>query len=352
MKSEMMYQRRHRIGKILSVLLICVWMVYTYSVQTVSASAWNLDEVCRVFELAIERNEKQVSFATSSDYTFEQLTGQLSQAAENQGMLYTGKCTYQKQVLGSQAEYTFYLSDDSLLKVKRLKNTAAAYKAALKALKNSDYTTRFYSASSYYSIFYLMLQQHPEYNYNTLVWKNSNGTYGYRRSKELTKSEQNARMRAADKKAERFVKNRIKNNMTSLQKLQAIHDYLIRLCEYDYENQEAKGYEDSFTAYGALVRKKAVCQGYTAAFNLLAQKAGFSSIAVCGQANGGSHTWNYIKVGSGSRYVDCTWDKTLQQGGAVCYDYFNVGSDVMRRSHIWDEKKFSAKYLKYCKYIK
>lgn len=317
----------------------------------VTAAVLDLAQVCREFERAIENGQMQIAFTTSADYTINQLQQQLSQAAQNEDMLYTGDCTYQKQVIGEQASYTFFLTKDSLLKVKRIKSTAAACKAALQALQNSDYTTRFYSDTSYYSIFYLMLQQHPEYNYNTYVWKKSNGTYGYRRSSELTKSEQDAKMRQADQKAAAFVKNKLSKSMTTVQKLKAIHDYIIRQCQYDYKQKDTDGYEDSFTAYGALVLKKAVCQGYTAAFNLVASKAGFYSIAVCGLANRSSHTWNYVRIGSRSRYIDCTWDKTLQQGDSICYDYFNVGKAVMQRSHAWDTKKFSSKYLAYCKYL-
>ena len=151
-------------------------------------------------------------------------------------------------------------------------------------------------------------------------------------------------MRQADKKAEAFVKNKLNNTMTDVQKLKAIHDYIIRQCRYDYGQEDTDGYEDSYTAYGALVRNKAVCQGYTAAFNLVASKAGFYAIAVCGLANRSSHTWNYVRIGNKSRYIDCTWDKTLMQDENIRYDYFNVGRTVMQRSHAWDVKQFSAKY--------
>lgn len=336
---------------VLFTYVLCIWLFLPCGRTTVSAAVLDLPQVCREFELAIENGQTQIIFTTSADYTLQQLQQQLSQAAQNEGMLYTGRCTYQKQVTGGQVSYTFFLTEDSLLKVKRIETKAAAYKAALQALQNSDYTTRFYSDTSYYSIFYLMLQQHPEYNYNTYVWKKGNGTYGYRRSSELTKSEQDKKMRQADQKAAAFVKNKLNDQMTAAQKLKAIHDYIIRQCRYDYGQADTDGYEDSYTAYGALVQKKAVCQGYTAAFNLLAAKAGFDSIAVCGLANRSSHTWNYVRLGNRSRYVDCTWDKTLQQGDGICYSYFNVSKEVMQRSHAWDPGKFSAKYLKYCRYL-
>lgn len=327
------------------LLLIC------NHTQVRAAASLDLAEIRQQFETAIQNNEQQVTFTTSANYTLGQMLQQLSKAAENQQMKFTGEYTYQMQVLDGQVNYTFKFTKNSLLKVKYIKNKAAAYKAALAALKNRDYTTKYYSDNSYYDVFRLMLQQHPEYNYDTIVWKNSNGTYGYRISSELTESEQAAKMRAADKKAASFVKNKLKKGMTTTQKLKAIHDYLMNQCSYDYGLTDIDGYEDSLTAYGALVKKKAVCQGYTGAFNLIAHKAGIYSIAVCGTVSSGKHAWNYIKCGKSYYYIDCTWDKTLQKGKTICYDYFKVTKNVLMQNHNWDTKRFASDYLKYCKYL-
>lgn len=346
-----MGEKRHRA---ISVWLFCgmVWCIAFLMPCTIAhAASLDLEGICGRFEEAIAAEENPIRFVTSENYTLEQIVQQLSKAALKQKMLYTGKCRYQKQALEGQIDYTFWLTDGSLIEVEPLNNTKAAYRAALRALRGCDYTTRFYSDTSYYAIFYLMLQQHPEYNYNTVVWKNTNGTYGYRRSSELTESEQDAKMRAADRAAEAFAKSGLKKGMTSTQKLKAIHDYVASLCSYDRNPMDKNGYEDSYTAYGALVKKKAVCQGYTGAFNLIAQKAGIPSIAVCGTANRETHTWNYVKVGKSGRYIDCTWDDTLRPDSGICYDYFNVKKPVIARDHVWDGKKYTLKHLAYCKYL-
>ena len=235
--------------------------------------------------------------------------------------------------------------------IKYIGSSKAAYKAALKALKNYDYTTKFYSDKSYYSIFRLMLKQHPEYNYDTVVWKDKKGYYGYYISSELTDSELDAKWRAADKKANAIVKKKLKKSMTTEQKLRKIHDYLMKTCSYNYKLTEIDGYEDELTAYGVLVKKKGVCQGYTAAFSLLAQKAGIYSIAVCGSVSSGSHTWNYVKIGKKYLHIDCTWDKTLQKGKEIRHDYFAIPGDLIIQNHVWDSGKYTARHVKYCKYI-
>lgn len=337
--------------KLLCITVCTLLLLTGYHTQVQASASLDLAEIRQQFETAIQNDEHQVSFTTSANYTLGQILQQLSKAAENQHMKFTGEYTYQMQVMDEQVNYTFKFTKNSLLKVKYIKNKAAAYKAALAALKNRDYTAKYYSDNSYYDVFRLMLQQHPEYNYDTIIWKSSNGTYGYRISSELTESEQAAKMRAADKKAESVVKNKFKKGMTTAQKLKTIHDYLMNACSYDYSLTDIDGYEDALTAYGALVKKKAVCQGYTAAFNLIAYKAGIYSIAVCGTVSSGKHAWNYVKCGKSYYYIDCTWDKTLQTGKSIRYDYFKVTKAVLMQNHAWDTKRFSSKYLKYCKYL-
>lgn len=234
---------------------------------------------------------------------------------------------------------------------KRINSQKAAYKAALTALKNHDYTTKFYSDKSYYSIFRLMLKQHPEFNYDTVVWQDKKGYYGYYYSSELTDTELDAKWQAAQKKADAIIKKKIKKGMTTEQKLRALHDYLMKTCRYDYKLTEIEGYEDQLTAYGVLVKKKGVCQGYTAAFNLLAQKAGVYSIAVCGRVPSGSHTWNYVRLGKKCLHIDCTWDKTLQKDKNIRHDYFAIPGDLIIQNHTWDAGQYTSKYVKYCKYL-
>ena len=315
------------------------------------AAVLDLSQTGQRFEKAIRRNETQVTFQTSAEYTLDQLLEQLSGAAENRKLLFTEEYTYQKQEADAVVTYTFTFTENSFLEVRRLKNKEAACKAALKALKDCDYSTKFYSGRSYYPVFMLMLQQHPEYNYNTMVWKNSNGTYGYHRSSELTKADQNRRMAAADKKAGRIVRKYLTPAMTEEQKFKAVHDYLMKHCSYDYGLKKISGYEDSLTAYGALVKGRSVCQGFTAAFNLLAQKAGLSSIAVCGQVSTGSHAWNYAACNGRYLYVDCTWNKTLQTGSSIRYDYFLITKRLIAQNHTWDAQKFRSVYVDACKYL-
>ena len=197
------------------------------------------------------------------------------------------------------ATYRFDISSQFTKKVTVLSSEKSAYTRALKALKKRDYSTNFYAENAmYYDTFVLALQHHPEYNYGIMIWKSADGTFGYRPSGDLSTSAIKSKMIKADTKADAVLKKIIKKGMTNKQKLKAIHDYLVKNCVYK-ERVSAGNYHDAFTAYGCLINKEAVCQGYAAAFNLLALKAGIRSIAVTGDAGGSSHAWNYVKNGSG-----------------------------------------------------
>ncbi len=65
--------------------------------------------------------------------------------------------------------------------------------------------------------------------------------------------------------------------------------------------------DNCFTAYGALIGKRAVCEGYTAAYYMLCREANLYCAYRNGQPRGSGHTWNMIKLDSGIYNVDVTW---------------------------------------------
>lgn len=348
-----------RKSKNIGIFAICFLLLlaglFFYSPRQVFASGQkvlNLEQIEQKFAQAIKTGEYTVTFTAPGNYTTAQIQNALNNAAKSQNRMLAGSVRFQKQTnsASANAKYTIELSDDALMKIKRLKSESAARKAAAKALKNRKYSTNYYSDTSYYDIFVNMLQQHPEYNYNTVVWRNTNGTYGYHRGSSLSKKEQDKKIKAADQAAESAVKKCIKTGMSDKQKAKAIHNYLIKNCSYN-EQVSAVGnqYHDAFTAYGALVDGSAVCQGYAAAFNLMAQKCGLQSMTVCGRAGGVSHAWTYAKLGSKNRYIDCTWDDT--DGKKISYEFFNVKEEKMREQHVWNAADFPAGDIKYSKYF-
>ncbi len=248
------------------------------------------------------------------------------------------------------------LTPRSVEKAIIIKSEKDAYKKALKALKKQDYETKFVSAddADYTYVFMLVLEQHPEYAYGaglsyytskTTVWFSLNSGYDKSTVKKLAKK--------ANKKAEEIVKAVVKPGMTETEKANAIHNHIINNCEYDVDTYYSKDqYSNSYTAYGALCEGKAVCQGYAAAFNLCAQKAGLNSIAVYGTGKGGSHAWNYVYLDGKYSYIDATWDDPVgYKGSSVLQTYFCISKEKLLKDHSFNATDFTSRYIKYSKFL-
>lgn len=117
-----------------------------------------------------------------------------------------------------------------------------------------------------------------------------------------------------------------------------IHDYLVRNCYYTVGDEN--GY--SSTAYGCLVEKKANCEGYAKAFDLLASAAGVKSVLVTGVTDKGeNHAWNQVMVNGSWYNIDVTWDDT-DVSGDVGRFYFLCDDRDFGRTHIPDMNYFEA----------
>ena len=90
------------------------------------------------------------------------------------------------------------------------------------------------------------------------------------------------------------------------------------------------------TAYGALVKGKAVCAGYAKAYQLLLQEVGITSWYIRGDGvnlTAGTtepHAWNAVLLDGKWYYTDVTWDDKSN----LYYAYFNVTSDIFSEDHI------------------
>lgn len=138
-------------------------------------------------------------------------------------------------------------------------------------------------------------------------------------------------MNIAAERAARQIMEQLTPDMDDYDKLKFFHDYLILNCENDTESP----YSD--TVYGALVQKKALCEGYAKAYSYLCNLAGIENVIVTGQANV-PHMWNMVKLGGNWYHVDVTWDNSdddlrRDYPGVILYQYFMVTDSVIKNNH-------------------
>lgn len=111
-------------------------------------------------------------------------------------------------------------------------------------------------------------------------------------------------------KAKTVLRGIVDNNMTNVQKLKAIYEWLILNVQYDNEALEqsatmsasqAKTY-DSWYLEGVFNNRKAVCEGFAKAFLVMSRIEGIPAIFVTGN----NHAWNKVYIDGNWYAVDAT----------------------------------------------
>ena len=91
-------------------------------------------------------------------------------------------------------------------------------------------------------------------------------------------------------------------NMSQYDIVKYFHDYICENVVYDDEADNCNN------IYGALVNKRALCQGMAKAFSYLCGKVGIETLTVTGDADGIAHMWNMVKIGGEWYHIDTTYD--------------------------------------------
>ncbi|MDO4805030.1 MAG: transglutaminase-like domain-containing protein [Lachnospiraceae bacterium] len=93
---------------------------------------------------------------------------------------------------------------------------------------------------------------------------------------------------------------------TEVAKIKAIHDFVVGNATYGSGNGDLR-----YTAYGNLIQKQSVCQGYALVMYRMLLQAGIDNRIVTGNYQGRGHAWNIVKVGTKYYHLDATFDDNL-----------------------------------------
>lgn len=189
--------------------------------------------------------------------------------------------------------------------------TAKALVAKMKGKKSFTFDLPYnLTFADAYLFAYNLLDAYPQYDkWNINVQTHNKGSAD---QIEFKYNQKKAKRAARIEKRIRRIVNGAKKKKGSRAKVIYVNNYLCKICSYDYKayNAHRKGgainkkYEDSHTAYGCLVKGKAVCDGYTDAFYSIMKEL---NIPVK-RAYGTDHTWNKVKIGKKWYHVDVTWN--------------------------------------------
>ena len=112
------------------------------------------------------------------------------------------------------------------------------------------------------------------------------------------------------------VEEYITDDMTEMQKVKTLHDWVCNNIVYDYDNtSDYKNHNDA----SIFMNDSTVCEGYAKCYNLLLNAAGIESYYLLSE----NHAWNIVKIGGHYFHSDTTWD----DGDNISHDWF-LKSDI------------------------
>lgn len=140
--------------------------------------------------------------------------------------------------------------------------------------------------------------------------------------------------------------------LDQVEQIKLVHDYLVDTAEYD-----SSAGTNIYNVYGALVNRKAVCEGYARAFKYILDELKIPCVIACGIATNSegateSHAWNYVYIKGQWYAIDVTWDDPIIRGygmitNKIKYAYFLKGSDEFFKDHAEDGNIVSDASFKY-----
>ena len=153
-------------------------------------------------------------------------------------------------------------------------------------------------------------------------WEQANGTYLYKYELMMVYYTSASQEQKLDTAVDNLLDSLDLEGKTDYQKVHTIYDYICKNISYDYLHLADGSYTLKNSAYAALVNKSAVCQGYANLFYRLLLEEGIDCRIIAGEAGGGGHAWNIVKLGDVYYNADSTWD-----AGSDTWEYFLQNSE-------------------------
>lgn len=111
--------------------------------------------------------------------------------------------------------------------------------------------------------------------------------------------------------ANKFVEKYITDDMSDMQKIKTVHDWVCANTSYDSDDvSDRKNHNDA----SVFMNGKSVCEGYARCYNILLNASGIETYYLLSD----NHAWNVVKLGGHYFHSDTTWD----DGDIVNYDWF------------------------------
>ena len=115
------------------------------------------------------------------------------------------------------------------------------------------------------------------------------------------------------------------------EKAKILYDGLADVIEYEEEALYDSTLKKEHTAYGAVVCRKAVCDGVALAYKYLLSECGIRCIVIPGESEGTAHVWNTVYWDDSWHEADLTWDTASEGNDSM--QYFDLSTEEMNKDH-------------------
>ena len=132
-------------------------------------------------------------------------------------------------------------------------------------------------------------------------------------------------------KVDEIIKNKITDDMDTVNKIRIIHDYIVNNTKYDQNRSDKNIFEyKSNNAYGVLIEGYGICSGYTDSMMLFLEKLNIKSYKVSSE----NHVWNKVFINNNWYNLDLTWDDPVNSDGSdsLEHTFFLVTDDEMLKN--------------------
>lgn len=139
---------------------------------------------------------------------------------------------------------------------------------------------------------------------------------------EIKHAYQDEEVSRLNQKVDEIIAGNITNDMSTRDKIKAIHDYIINHTEYDTlktKNINDKTYRSN-TAYGVLIEGYGICSGYSDAMKLFLDKLNIINYKISND----QHIWNLVYLDGTWYHLDLTWDDPVSDKNITRDNYFLI----------------------------
>ena len=180
---------------------------------------------------------------------------------------------------------------------------------------------------------------HPYNSFESIIFNFSEDVIDIEIKHTYTKEEREL----LNSKIDSIINQNINNNMTTKEKVRAIHDYIINTTTYDTlktDDINDTTYKSN-TAYGVLVQGYGICSGYSDAMKIFLDKLNIVNYKICND----QHIWNLVLLDGEWLHLDLTWDDPVSDKNITRDNYFLITTrnmvDLNDEVHYYNDDVFS-----------